>query len=303
MRQFIILVMTLIFLPALGSFAQEEETRESHIVEVMALDYAFAAPEEIPSGWVTFRLNNEKSKEIHVIELGLLPEGVTYADFMETVPVWETITERVQDGELVGFRDVYAAAGPQLPKWYRSNFREVTSRGLVSPGHIADRTVYLEPGTYAMYCFVKSPDGQAHISKGMVKELVVTDDDNGASRPEADVELLIGVEEISEDGELSPGNNTISARFKYESLLLPAIHLIRVEDDTDLDQVGQWLDWYRKDGLKAPAPAKFLGGNVVHGWGPKEEVVYFSVKDLKPGRYAWVVSTFDYAFSETFTIK
>jgi hypothetical protein len=280
----------------------ESNTGAPPVVDVTMMDYAFQAPDSIRSGWTTLRLNNETAEEIHEIDLSRLPEGVTYADFEKTIPVWSRITERVQAGELVGPGEVYKAAGPMLPDWAR-DAQEISGRGLVSPGRIAEKTVYLEPGTYAMYCFVKAPDGRAHLAKGMSRRLVVSGDSTGASEPEADVEVTVGSGAVDQEGALSPGTNTISARFEEESKGYQTIHLTRVEDDTDLEAVGRWLNWYAEDGLMAPAPAEFLGGATVLSEGPKRDVAYFTVKDLKPGRYAWAVWTFEGAFTETVTVE
>lgn len=303
LRRVLGLIAVALLLPFTGLPAQEGSSETPPVVDVTAVDYAFVAPDTIPSGWVTFRLNNEKAEEVHEIDLSHLPEGVTYAEFEETIPVWEPITERVQAGELVGPGEVYAAAGSNLPDW-SNDAEEVTGRGLVSPGRVTEKTVYLEPGTYAMYCFVKSPDGQAHISKGMSRKLVVTGDNaTSAAAPEADVEITVAGGEIDADGTLSAGRNTIAARFEEDSKGYQTIHLIRVEDDTNLEEVEEWLNWYRKDGLMAAAPADFLGGNTVQSGTPKGEVAYFSVADLEPGQHAWVVWTFEGAFSETFTVQ
>ena len=271
------------------------------VVEVRALDYAFVAPDTIRPGWTTLRLNNETAEEIHEIDLSRLPEEATYADFEKTFPVWDTITERVQAGELVGPGEVYKAAGPMLPDWAPAE--AITGRGLVSPGRTAEKTVYLEPGTYAMYCFVKAPDGRAHLAKGMSRRLVVSGDSTGASEPEADVEVTVGSGAVDQEGALSPGTNTISARFDEESKGYQTIHLIRVEDDTDLEAVEQWQNWYTEDGLMAPAPAEFLGGGTVQSERSKGDVAYFSVEDLEPGQYAWAVWTFERAFTETVTVE
>ena len=279
----------------------ESNTGAPPVVEVTMMDYAFQAPDTIRSGWTTLRLNNETAEEIHEIDLSRLPEEATYADFEKTIPVWDTITERVQAGELVGPGEVYKAAGPMLPDWAPAE--AITGRGLVSPGRTAEKTVDLEPGTYAMYCFVKSPDGRAHLAKGMSRRLVVSGDSTGASEPEADVEVTVGSGAVDQEGALSPGTNTISARFEEESKGYQTIHLTRVEDDTDLEAVGRWLNWYAEDGLMAPAPAEFLGGATVLSEGPKRDVAYFTVKDLKPGRYAWAVWTFEGAFTETVTVE
>ncbi|MEF8940234.1 MAG: hypothetical protein V5A22_10340 [Salinivenus sp.] len=278
---------------------EAEETDAPPVVEVTALDYAFQAPDTIRSGWTTFRLKN-KAEEIHEIELGRLPEEVTYADYVETIPFWDTITARVEAGELVGRREVHAAPVPNVPNW---SPQFITSLGLISPGRTAEKTEYLAPGTYVMPCFVKSPDGQTHLSKGMHRKLVVRDDSTGATEPDADVEVRVGGDTVNQDGALSRGTNTIAARFAEESKGPQAINLIRVEEDTDLEAVEQWMNWYTKGGLMAPAPAEFLGGDNIHSEAPKGSVAYFTVEDLEPGRYAWVVWTSEGAFSETVTVE
>ena len=259
----------------------ESNTGAPPVLEMTALDYSFAAPDTIRSGWTTLRLNNETAEEIHEIDLSRLPEGVTYADFEKTIPVWSRITERVQAGELVGPGEVYKAAGPKLPDWAPAE--AITGRGLVSPGRTAEKTVDLEPGTYVMYCFVKSPDGRVHLAKGMTRRLVVRDDSTGAPEPDADVEVMVGSDTVKQDGALSPGTNTIAARFDEESKGYQTIHLIRVEDDTDLEAVEQWQNWYTEDGLMAPALAEFLGGGTVQSERSKGDVAYFSVEDLGSG--------------------
>jgi hypothetical protein len=42
------------------------------------------------------------------------------------------------------------------------------------PGEEGAFAVQLEPGRYAMACFVKDPDGRSHVDKGMVGEIRVT---------------------------------------------------------------------------------------------------------------------------------
>jgi len=75
----------------------------------------------------------------------------------ETAPPVVEVT--ALDYAFVGPGEVYAAADAKLPDW-SENAEAVTGRGLVSPGRTTEKTVYLGPGTHAMYCFVKSPDGQ-----------------------------------------------------------------------------------------------------------------------------------------------
>lgn len=79
--------------------------------------------------------------------------------------------------------------------------------------------------------------------------------------------------------------------------LLAAQILQRLEEDTDLEEVERWLDWYWEGGLLSPAPAEFFGG----GSG-SPDAAYFTVEDVEPGQYAWVVWTSEGELSETFTV-
>lgn len=275
---------------------------EAHVIEVLAADYAFGAPDSIPSGWITVRLNNEHAEEIHEIVLTRLPEGVTYQDWEETLPVWDRMSERMQAGEISGAEEVYGAAAPLLPGWF-GDIEEVSGRGLVSPGRTTEKSVRLEPGTYAMVCYVKSPDGRVHASQGMSRELIVTDEESGGAEPEADVEVTIGGDEITTYGELSPGDNSVAARFEEESGGYRTIHLIRVEEDTDLEEVARWLDWYWEGGLRAPAPADFFGGEGLSANTSEGNSGYFTVEGVEPGQYAWIVWTSEGELWETFTVE
>ncbi|HSM14641.1 MAG TPA: hypothetical protein VLA66_11295, partial [Thermoanaerobaculia bacterium] len=71
---------------------------ESGVVEVRASDYAFIAPDEIPSGWTTFEFAN-RGQEPHFFMLSLLPEGKTLADYHQDVAVpFEKVWDALQGG-------------------------------------------------------------------------------------------------------------------------------------------------------------------------------------------------------------
>ena len=62
---------------------------------------------------------------------------------------------------------------------------------------------------------------------------------------------------------------------------------MRLEDDTDLAALGDWMNWI--SGLQTPAPAEFLGGT--HEM-PAGKTAYFSAL-LTPGRYALIAEVPD----------
>ena len=65
------------------------------------------------------------------------------------------------------------------------------------------------------------------------------------------------------------------------------VHVVRLEEEADLDEVVEWMDWMNVDGLRAPSPAAFVGG--VHEM-PAGYKAFFTV-DLEPGRYAWIAES------------
>jgi uncharacterized cupredoxin-like copper-binding protein len=125
------------------------------VVNVVASDYKFDAPTTVPAGTITFRMEN-RGKEVHHLWLVQLKGGKTYDDFLKAVDKWDS---------------------GQMPEWAV----DVGGPNEASPGVNADATITLEPGNYAMVCYVPSPDGRPHVMRGMVKPLSVTA--AGATKP------------------------------------------------------------------------------------------------------------------------
>lgn len=271
------------------------------VVEVVAREYSFEAPDSIPSGWTTFRLDNQGAQH-HFLMIYRLPDGKTQADIQsEVVPVYDAVMEQLQAGEM----DKSAALetlGSDLPPW----FFEVAfmgGPGLIAPGKSADATVNLsEPGEYLMECYVKGPDGRFHSSMGMQKQFTVTSGSIGSSPVDPDATLRLSNAGIEVEGDLQAGRRTVRVEYVED----PAggfpydVHVARLSDDTDVEALKNWMDWMNVGGLKAPAPVEFVGGaeNMSAG-----STAYFSV-DLQPGRYAWIseVGATDNMYRE-FTIE
>lgn len=117
-------------------------------VTITARDYAFEAPDTITGGPVVIRLVNQ-GPELHHVALARLDEGNDLQDVMDAL-----------------------AAGPggPPPAWF------VEVGGPNTPnaaGGESRATLDLAPGTYALLCWIPSPDGTPHVMKGMAKQLVV----------------------------------------------------------------------------------------------------------------------------------
>ncbi len=85
-------------------------TSDANVVEVVTADYAFRAPSEIPSGWITFRMKNE-GREHHFLLLSRLPDGKTFEDYQEEVAtpfdtVWHALktgtVDKTEAGQMLG---------------------------------------------------------------------------------------------------------------------------------------------------------------------------------------------------------
>lgn len=258
----------------------------ANLVEVVATGLHFDAPDFIPAGWTTFRFRNETGGT-HFVILEKMPffdgEQKTVEDSQaEVVPVFQNFMDL-----FAGVPLSFPAAGLALPAWY-SGVVFTGGPGLIAPRGTAETTVFLEPGTYVMECYVKT-NGVFHSVDGMIDQIVVTDEPSRAREPRSTLRATVSTTGgIEVEGELRPGRHTIAVHFTdqaaYAHFLGHDVHLARIENDTDLDALATWMNWAVPGELETPAPAAFLGG--VQDM-PAGSTAYFEVL-LRPGRYAFI---------------
>ena len=254
-----------------------------NLVEVRTEHMNFIMPEEIPSGWTTFRYHNE-STLTHFISLDIMPvvdgEQKTIVDFGEVAPVFVDAMDLINAGKAEeGFAEFN-----RLPAW----FPEIVfwgGVGLVSAGETAQTTLYLDPGVYVAECYVKTA-GKFH---PMAKQFIVTEETTSTSPPEPTLNLTISKEGgIEIDKDVTPGLHTIAVHFKdqtvHENFMGHDVHLAKVRGEQDLAALNGWMNWADPQGLNTPAPATFLGGVQQM---PEGNTAYFTVQ-LEPGFYALV---------------
>lgn len=269
--------------------AQQEMDAAANVVEITVTGLQFEAPAEIPSGWSTFRLNNAPEMT-HFALIERMPEGVGIAEQQEEVgPIFQQGMDLLKAGQV----DSAMARFGELPEWYH----EVVflgGPGLTGPGKTAETTLYLGPGTYLLECYVKT-NGIFHSYNpspsmyGMVHEFTVTQDSTAMPKPEAMMDIRIsGDSGIVVEGQPALGENIVAVHFVdqtvHENFVGHDVHLVRLEEDTDIDELDAWMDWSQPTGLETPAPAEFLGGTNEM---PAGSTAYLTV-NLEPGRYAWV---------------
>lgn len=258
------------------------------LVEVKTEHMNFIMPDEIPSGWNTFRYHNE-SHMIHFILIEKMPafegEQMALEDYKEKIaPVFQAAMDLINQGKP---QQGFAEFG-NLPAWV-SQVVYTGGVGLISPGETAQTTLKLDPGVYVMECYIKT-NGRFHSVDGMAKQFTVTEHSSNASPPEkATLRMTLSkAGGIEIEGKLRPGLHTIAVHFKdqtvHENALGHDVHLVKLEEDTNMSELETWMNWADPKGLETPEPATFLGGTQEM---PAGNTAYITTV-LKPGRYAWI---------------
>jgi hypothetical protein len=276
--------------PAEQEMAQAEpEPAEPGVVEVLVKDFSFTAPPTFPSGWIKLRFDNQGA-ETHFMVIWKLPEGKTFDDWTENVSKpFEEFYVEYRSGELeqAAFFEQLLAA---LPEWF-FDAQRMGGPGFTAPGRVSETTIHLEPGdNYVLECYVrtKDQDDTFHLSHGMLRPLIVTEEASGMAEPAADVSIGLTNYAVAIEGDLTAGPHTarISVDATPEGIVLHNLQLVRLTGEQTAEEAAIWLDWV--DHMVPPAPGEFLGGAGQTGEG---RASYFSF-DLEPGRYAWVSEAF-----------
>lgn len=132
------------------------------VVDVVASNYAFDAPDSLVAGPVTFRLANHGA-ELHHLIIVPLPAGKNVGDLMRE------------------------AEGDRLPAWAAP----IGGPNAIDPGSHTETTLVLAPGRYAMVCIIPAPDGMMHMKKGMAHEFVVTPEAAALALPAGDLSMTL----------------------------------------------------------------------------------------------------------------
>ena len=261
---------------------EEQET----VIDILTENMEFQMPDTIPSGWVTFRYNNA-SVQTHFVMIDDYPEGKTLDTIMAVIdPPFAEGMKLINEGNL---EEGLAQFG-KLPAWF-GEVKFIGGVGLVSPNHVAETTMKLNPGNYFFECYVKMSNGVFHTSMGMIRPVTVSDTDSSIQEPKADIGIEISsTEGIVFNDSISAGSHVFSVHFKdqiaHENFMGHDVNLAKLDDTADLDNLNMWMDWSNPKGLIEPAPAgvTFLGGvnNMLAG-----DTGYFTAT-LEPGRYVLI---------------
>lgn len=282
----------------------DEFSSSGNLVTVTSTAMDFQVDEEIPSGWSTFRYYNN-SPVTHFFSLSKLPvvdgEQKTAQDEADEAGViYGEALKLINEGNRSEAFEVLQ----NLPEWASQKI-QFGGVGMLSPGGVGQTDIYLEPGVYLMECYVKT-GGEFHALMGMYANITVTENESEASPPESTLQMKISTENGFEiDDDIKPGRHVLEVYFEdqvNENGSGHDVHLVKLTENSQLENLGDWMVWTTPEGMNTPAPAgEFLGGvqNLRTG-----ETGYMTV-DLAPGEYAWLSEGSDLSarnLLKTFTV-
>lgn len=236
---------------AVQQVAAETPAAALREVTITARDYAFEAPDTISGGPVVIRLVNQ-GPEMHHVALARLDGGRTLQDVMDALargpggppPAW--------------FVEV---GGPNAPG---------------TPGGDSRATLDLAPGTYALLCWIPSPDGTPHVMKGMAKQMVVVPAaGEPASIALADLQMELSDYAYRLSAPITAGTRTIrvtnAAQQSHEVLF------VRLAPGRTAAEMAKFIE--RPEGTP---PGTIVGGTTGMARGAANQLTI----DFEPGEYA-----------------
>ncbi|WP_430468244.1 hypothetical protein [Winogradskyella ouciana] len=288
---FIIVLSTFLSLQSCKNDKKETEQdtiveEQENVIEIITEEMDFQMPDTISSGWNTFRYKN-LSPQTHFFLIDKYPEGKTSDDAENLVaPVFDSAMKLIMEGKTEeGFAEF-----SKLPEWF-SEVVFVGGSGLLSPNQTGETTLNVKPGKYIIECYVKMSNGVFHTSMGMTKDIVVTDADSGNKPLTSDVDISISsTDGIVFNDSISPGEHIFSVLYKdqitHENFVGHDINLVKLDENANLKELENWMNWADPKGLIEPAPngVTFIGG--VNDM-PEGSIGYFSA-NLEPGNYALI---------------
>ena len=215
-----------------------------------AKEFAFEGPDSIPAGLTAIQIN-DAGQELHHVSLMKLEQGKTFADLQAA----------------------FKAGGPP-PTW------AVAYGGVnpPAPGGSATAMEVLEPGNYAVVCFVESADHVPHMAKGMMKPLTVTANPNAnTTEPASDVTLTLSDYKFVLSKPLTAGKQMIKVENMAEQP--HEIVLVQLAPGKTIEDVGKWVF-----DMKGPPPGKPIGGVPAFMKGKNT----FFEANLEPGEYGMI---------------
>lgn len=228
---------------------------------ITGVDYGFQVTGTVSAGLTKISFTNA-GKEEHMTGLGKLQPGKTLGDVQAALKSQDEKAFGAVFDEKEGDKDA-----PQV----------------MSPGYTATTYTQLTEGTYALICFIPSPDGKSHYDKGMLSTVNVGPAASApaAPAPTAAVELVFKGGKLTGPATLPAGKTVFKVTTDANHELFGVVGL----NGKSVDQVSAYFD--AKFSGKAPSGpphgAIVLG---LHDFEVGEEILF--ELDLKPGPVGFI---------------
>lgn len=222
----------------------------ANVVNFTAKEFSFEGPDSVPAGLTTFHLT-DAGQELHHVQLIKLDQGKTFADLQAA----------------------FKAGGPP-PAW------AIPYGGVNPPVPGASTTAMqvLEPGNYAVVCFIEGTDHVPHLAKGMMKALTVTASPNAnTTEPAADVTLTLSDYTFTLSKPLVAGKQMI--KVENAAVQPHEVLLVQLQPGKTIEDIGKWSVT-----MKGPPPGKPVGGIPAFVKGKNT----FFEATLEPGDYGLI---------------
>jgi DNA gyrase inhibitor GyrI len=187
-------------------------------VRFTATDFAFEGPDVIESGMITMVLDN-RGETWHHVQLVKLPDGMSLEDFQ------------------AGMAGMQPGSPP--PPW----LNEAGGVNPPTPGDPARVTMLVEPGEYAVLCFVDTPDKVPHVMKGMIRPLTVTPA-SAAPAPLPESDLSLTLVDYAFAFSAPPTAGTHAVRVEVEAEQAHEVAFFRFEPGKTMDDLMAWAQTY-----------------------------------------------------------
>ena len=197
---------------------------KARVVRVTGEDFRFDAPDVIPAGLTEFRFLN-KGPSLHHMTIVKLGANKTIDDL----------------------RAAFANPGPP-PAWAKI----MGGPNAADSGVESNATLMLEPGNYALVCFVDL-GGPPHFAKGMIRRLRVVPAKFADTRPKADLTATLVDYGFRLSAPIRAGTRTI--RVHNAASQDHEVELIELAPGKSM---GDLMTWLSK--MEGPPPGKALGG-------------------------------------------
>ncbi len=228
-----------------------------NVVVINTADFRFSAPDTVPSGWTMLRLVNA-GPSLHHAQILKLTDGKTIDTLMAALRM-------------------PPRPGAPPPPW----IHEIGSPNAPAPGSVDTAVVItnLEPGHYAIVCFIPDSHGRPHVALGMSRALeVIPASGPAAAEPTADVEIKLADYAFTESGPIASGRHTL--KITNDGPQTHEFFLARLDSGVTAAQFIGWVE----HGMAGRPPARPFGGTVGIANGGHAYVV----ANLAPGNYALI---------------